>query len=143
MSDILLFQTPNGGECTIVNGSVELEEGLGTAVFLSTFGGNELDDGSDAAKPHEWWGNKGEPDESRRYRSELQAALLRLNPIPANLIRYEDAAGRDLQWLLDTKIATFIGVDARMPARNAVQIDLNIEVDGRVFPVSLKWTKGK
>jgi hypothetical protein len=103
VSDILLFETPDGGECRITNGAVELDEGLGTAAFLSTFGGNELDDGSDAAKPLEWWGNKEERDQSKRYRSELQAALIRLNPIPANLTRYQDAAARDLQWLLDTK----------------------------------------
>lgn len=142
MTDVALRQTEDGGEMGIDAGVVEMDEGLATACFLSIFGGNEEDDGSDGTKSKQWWGNFDEPDTNRRYRSETQAALNTTPLTTGTLQRFEDAAGRDLAWLVETKVATFVQVIARMPALNTLRLDCGVEVNGTVFPISLNWTKG-
>lgn len=140
MADLLIYQTPNGGECDIRNGEPRLTEGLETAVFLSLFGGNELDDGTDGTARLQWWGNLSESDSALRYRSETQALLRSLPIIPANLRRIEDAAGRDLAWLVG-EYAQSVSVSARMPALNTVAVQIAIEVDGRVQVFAFAWRK--
>lgn len=141
MLDVLLFQTPDGGEITFVNGEPKGVVGPESAVFLSLFGGNEEDSGSDGDKPRMWWGSVEESDPAKRYRSELQHVLLGLPITPANLKRAEDAAGRDLAWMVETGYATFVSAVARMPALNTVTLDINGEADGKKFGLQLRATQ--
>lgn len=126
--DVLLFQTPDGGDIEFVAGQPTMAAGLPTAVYLSLFGGNEDDDGRDS-NPRAWWGNVDEPDPTRRYRSETQYLLRALAPTPANLRRIEDAAKRDLAWMLD-RAASSVRVAASMPGFNRVRIVVTIEAEG-------------
>jgi len=126
VTDVLLRQTDDGGDLVCENGLVLLTEGLETAVYLSLFGGNE-DDPGQGDLTHQFWGNLLETDPARAYRSETQYLLKSLPLIPANLRRVEQAAQRDLQWLLDTGNATSIEVTASIPALNRMQIDVAIE----------------
>lgn len=135
MTDVRLYQTDDGGEIDIVNGQILLsKDGLETAAYLSLWGGNEDDGGGTADERRQWWANFQEPDPSRRYRSETQSLLRSIPLIPANLRRLEEAAGRDLAWFTDSKLATAVAVRATMPALNTVHFDVKIEIDGRVFP---------
>lgn len=110
----------------VENGLILLTDGLETAVYLSLFGGNEDDPGqSDVTQ--QWWGNLLETDPARTYRSETQYLLKSLPLIPANLRRVEQAAKRDLQWLLDTANATKVDVTVSIPALNRMQIDVAIQ----------------
>jgi len=54
--DVKLFQTTDDGDIYVVNGIVEMSGGLETSAYLSLFGGNEDDDGSDGS-PFSWWAN--------------------------------------------------------------------------------------
>lgn len=125
MTDVLLRQSNDGGEITVEGGLLLLSEGLETAAYLSLFGGNE-DDPGDAAIELQWWGNLLETDAARTYRSETQHLLHALPAIPANLRRIEQAAARDLQWMLDTGTALSVTAEATIPALNKVRLNLTL-----------------
>jgi phage gp46-like protein len=125
MTDVLLRLGPDGGEITIEGGLALMSDGLETAALLSLYGGNEQDSG-DADSAEQYWGNIGETEPARRYRSETQYLLRSLSAVPANLRRIEEAASRDLEWLTDSGLAQSIDVSASIPELNRVQIDVVI-----------------
>lgn len=125
MTDVLLRQTNDGGDLTLEGGLFAMSDGLETAAYLSLFGGNEQDPGN-ADSTEAWWGNIGETDPHRRYRSETQYLLRSLPAVPANLRRIEEAASRDLGWLIESAIAKSVNVSTSIPALNRVQIDVVI-----------------
>lgn len=118
--DVLLFQTLDDGDINVVDGVVEMTDDLRTAILLSMFGGNENDNGQDVAA--NWWGNLAETEPSKTYRSETQFLT---NSLPANSFnrtRVEDAAVRDLQWMLDDGVAIAIDVTVVLPGSNLYRI---------------------
>lgn len=125
MTDVLLRATNDGGEITIQGGVLLLSEGLESAAFLSLFGGNE-DDPAEADATLQWWGNLLDPAPELAYRSETQYLLRSLPAIPANLRRVEQAAGRDLKWLVDTGNAQSVTAEATIPAVNRIALALVI-----------------
>lgn len=129
MTDVLLFQTNDNGEMEIEDGLVTLTPGLDTAAYLSLFGGNWKDDGSQNNR-QTWWGNLDEQDPSQRYRSETQYLLGAIPAIPRNLRRIEDAATRDLQWVLDERAASSLTVSASLIGLNRVKIEVIIRAEG-------------
>lgn len=128
--DVKLFQTDDNGEINVVDGVTEMDGGLGTAVYLSLFGGNEDDDGS-ANNSFTYWGNLDEVDEALHQRSETQHLLQSLPATTFNLRRIEDAAKRDLSWFISKKVASSIEVTATIPNLNWVQLDIKIIADGQ------------
>ena len=122
--DVLLFQTNDGGDINVVNGTVEMSGGLESAAYLCLFGGNEQDDGSQN-NVNQWWGNWGELQE-RQQRSETQHLLRSIPSVTANLRRIEEAAKRDLERLVSVGVATEISVAASMPGLNRVSIAVAI-----------------
>lgn len=127
--DVLLFQTDDDGDIVVELGIVEFSGGLGTAAYLSLFGGNEDDDGR-AANNLTWWGNIDEIEPDRKYRSETQNLLRSIPAVSRNLLRIQDAALRDLQWMLDRDVASSINVVATIPGLNRVDIEIRIEAVG-------------
>ena len=126
--DVLIFQTNDGGDIKITGGVVELSGGLQTSAYLSLFGGKEDDEGGSNTSLT-WWANLDETQPEREYRSETQNLLQALVAIPANLRRVEDAANRDLAWMLDQKVASSISVEASMPGLNKIKLTINIDGD--------------
>lgn len=126
--DVHLYQTDDDGTITVEAGVVAMSGGLETAAYLSLFGGNEQDDGRKDG-PLQWWGNLGELPE-RQYRSETQYLLRSIPAIPANLRRIEEAAARDLAWIVTTGAATSVTVAASMPGPARVHLVVAIEADG-------------
>lgn len=121
MTDVLLRQTNDGGDITVENGLVLMSEGLETAAYLSMFGGNE-DDPGEGATELQWWGNIGETEPARTYRSETQHLIRSLPATSGNLRRIEQAAARDLQWMIDGGVAESITVEASIPSLNRVLV---------------------
>lgn len=130
--DVLLAQTFDGGDISVVDGIAEMSGGLETAAYLSLFGGNEDDSGRDGDK-FTWWGNLDENESERQYRSETQHIVQSLPLITSNLRRVEDAAMRDLNWFLTGSIANLVEVVASVPALNTLQLDVRIEAVGEEF----------
>jgi phage gp46-like protein len=129
MTDVLLFQTNDNGEMEIEGGLVTLTPGLDTSAYLSLFGGNWKDDGSQNNR-QTWWGNLDETELAKRYRSETQYLLGTIPATSRNLRRIEDAATRDLQWLLDESIASSLTVSASLIGLNRVKIGVIIRAEG-------------
>lgn len=130
-SDVLLFQTNDGGDINIENGTVKLTAGLETAVYLSLFGGNEDDNGI-GNNLAQWWGNIGEST-LNRYRSQLQNTLESIPLISANLNRIKDAVNNDLSWLIETDIAASISVELFIQNVKNLKITIEIEVISTEF----------
>jgi len=127
--DVQLQQTDNGGEIDIVGGVVTMSGGLETAAYLSLFGGNE-DDAGNSDSPYRWWADLAETDPAEQYRSETQHLLQAIAATSGNLRKIEDAAVRDLQWMLASSIASSVIVVASIPAVNRVKITVTIEAIG-------------
>lgn len=126
MTDALLRHGPDGGELTVEAGLVLMSEGLETAAYLSLFGGNDDDDGSAAGERAQWWGNIDEVLPERTYRSETQNLIVGLPAVPSNLRRLEQAAGRDLAWMLAAGVAVSVTATASIPAVGRVALALVI-----------------
>jgi phage gp46-like protein len=133
--DVRLRHTPDGGEIRIEGGRLDMGPGLATAAYLSLFGGNDDDSGIQADDPKQWWGNLVELDEQRFMRSETQHLLRSLPATSGNLRRIEEAAGRDLAWLVEADVADEVTPTASMPGINRVALDIEIRVgDERYRP---------
>lgn len=133
--DVHLRQENDGGEITIENGLTEMSDGLETAVFLSLFGGNDDDGGLQGDEPRQWWANLDETETEKQYRSQTQNLLRALPLNTANLQRIEDAVYSDLAWIVES-VATNVEALATMPALNTVRLQIFVEVDGKIVPLS-------
>jgi phage gp46-like protein len=127
--DVLLFNTVDNGDIEVVGGLVTMSGGLGTAVYLSLFGGNILDDGRSENK-FTWWGNYLENLPENKYVSETQYLLKSLPATTSNLRRVEDASLRDVNWLLNIGAASKIESLASIPAIDTLQLNIAIEAVG-------------
>ena len=127
--DVSLFQTNDNGDISVTNGIVRMDSGLETSAYLSLFGGNEKDDGR-KDNPDRWWGNIDEEIPARKYVSETQNLLRGIAATSGNLRRIEDAALRDLQWMIDEKIASSVEVATSIPAVNRLKLVVTIEAIG-------------
>jgi phage gp46-like protein len=135
VTDVLLRQTQDGGDLTLEGGLFAVSDGLEAAAYLSLFGGNEQDaGGSDLTES--WWGNLTEPDPARRYRSETQHLLRSLPATPSSLLRIEQAAARDLAWMIDEGVVKTVTVAARIPELNRVQVDVTLVTLTRLIQLS-------
>lgn len=132
MTDVRIFQTPDGGEVTSTNGQLAMDDGLESAVYLSLYGGTEQDGGLEGDNDKQFWGNLTESDPARTYRSEMQHLLRSIPATSGNLKRVEDAATRDLAWMLDD-LASSVTVSASIPALNTVLVEIEIFIDDRKF----------
>ncbi len=130
MTDVLLFDQPDGGNLEIAEGRVRLTNNFETAGYLALFGGNERDSGSDGDLPREWWGNKIERVPARRYRSEFQNMLATVPVTPSTLSRFKDAAERDLAFFLEEGLATAMQVSTRITAPKRISLRAIIEANG-------------
>lgn len=151
--DILLQQgtltspDPTPGESNLlftilfVNGFMEMTESFETAAALSMFGGNFEDDGTTQTLNQTYWANLLTNDPARKYVSRTQNLLRSIPATSANLVLIDEAAALDLQWFLDTKIASEVRASSSIPALNRVAIAVNIEAIGREdqFSFTRNW----
>lgn len=131
--DVRLYQTDDDGDIQYVNGKAVMSDGLETAAYLSLFGGNARDSGGDDTLHLQWWGNLSENDPSRQYRSETQHLIEGLSASTSNLRRVEDAANRDLAWMVESGLATSAEATATIPALNRLRIAVVIVIDDETF----------
>lgn len=126
MTDVLLRQTDDGGEITIENGLALLSDGYETAAYLSLFGGNEDDPGG-ADTRQQFWGNLIEADQNAMDRSETQHLLRSIPAVPANLRRIEQAAERDLAWMVAAGVALSVAAEASIPRLNHGALKITVQ----------------
>lgn len=141
--DVQLLQTNDDGEIAVVNGVATMSGGLETAAYLSLFGGNEDDDGR-KDNPKTWWGNLLEIDSTKKYVSEAQHLLQSIPAVSANLRKIEDAAKKDLNWFLTSKVASSVKVFASIPGLNKITLTVKIDAEGdeSEFNFTENWKAG-
>lgn len=137
MIDILLQQTLDDGDVLYRNGDLAYDFTYRTAVYLSLFGGNREDSGAQNSNK-QFWGNY--LSDNDKYISETQYLLQDMPLIPSNLRLFEDAAQRDMQWLLDDNLCDSITVNATIPAVNTVL--LIVTIDGLELNFTFEKTYG-
>lgn len=127
--DVILYQALDDGDITVEGGIVSMDGGLQTAAYLSLFGGNEQDDGRENS-PLAWWGNTVGSNPNERQTSRTQHLLRSIAPTSRNLLRIQDAAEKDLEWLVEVGAASTVSVFASLPALNRVKLAVRIEAQG-------------
>lgn len=144
MTDVRIYQTNDGGAIDQVGGLIHMDGGLESAVYLSLLGGNELDGNLESTSHLQWWGNLGELEEVKQYRSEFQYLLVSLASVSSNLLRLQEAVGRDLAWLVSVGIAESVDVEVVMTAVNSVRVTVEIIVgeQATVLYFDTQWGLG-
>jgi phage gp46-like protein len=139
--DILLVDSPDGGEIVIENGLIKNDKQFTTAVYLSLFGGN-LDDPGKTKSKRSWWGNIFAMAESEKIRSRFQF-IINGYPMTVKYIREaETAALLDLEWMKKEKIADEINVTGRSIDKDTFELYLEILADQELLyknTFSLQW----
>lgn len=115
---------------TVIQGVVEMTGGFETAVLLSLFGGNRLDDGTPRSK-YGYWGNFIQSNPARRYVSRVQHALRTIPLVTANLHIIREAALADLDWLITEGAANVVEVEVEVPALNRVKLNVTLQARGQ------------
>jgi phage gp46-like protein len=143
--DLLLYDTPDGGDIRITDGLIEGDRAYDTAVYLSLFGGNKADNGKTKNRKT-WWGNtlRG-VSESQRLVSRFQAIIEGLPMNTKNIQDAEDAALLDLQWMIDERIADEILAEGRAVSHSRFLIKIQINAKGKLIyghPFTLVWKAG-
>lgn len=140
--DVLLFDTENGGEISVINGLVIPDGSFRTAVYLSLFGGNK-NDGGDVASSDTWWGNRLEGvSENEKLVSRFMAFVRSVPLNSKNLKIAQDKAKEDLKWFLDDGIADSVEVNLLDEGNNRIQLNVKIEKSGKIIEsgkYALQW----
>jgi phage gp46-like protein len=143
--DLLLEDTPDGGDIRIEDGLFVSDRSFHTSVYLSLFGGNKEDNGK-VRNRKTWWGNtlRG-VSENQKLASRFQALIHGLPMTTKNILDAEEAVRLDLKWMVDDGIADEIIVDGRAVSHSRFQLKVQINAKGKsIFEhtYALFWKAG-
>jgi len=128
--DVKLLSTPDGGDLLVENGLVAADSSIGTAAYLSLFGGNRDDDGK-TENANTWWGNllSGvKPNE--KMVSRFQNVIAGLPLTAKNIAAAETAARLDLAWFVEEGAADEIAVSSRVEGRSRFLLAVDLRKNG-------------
>ncbi|MDR1586542.1 MAG: hypothetical protein LBS57_03700 [Treponema sp.] len=143
--DLLLEDTPDGGDIRIEDGLFVSDRSFRTSVYLSLFGGNKEDNGK-VRNRKTWWGNtlRG-VSENQKLVSRFQALIHGLPMTTKNILDAEAAARLDLKWMVDDGIADEIIADGRAVSHSRFELKVQINAKGKsIFEhiYALFWKAG-
>jgi phage gp46-like protein len=143
--DLLLFDTPDGGDVDITDGLFSCTRAYDTAVFLSLFGGNKEDNGK-VKNRKTWWGNtlRG-VTENQKLVSRFQSVISGLPMTTKNILTAEDAARLDLGWMVGEKLADEIFVDGRAVSQSRFNLKVQVKAKGSLMyghTFAVPWKAG-
>jgi phage gp46-like protein len=143
--DLLLEDTPDGGNIRIDDGLFVNDRSFNTAIYLSFFGGNKDDTGK-VKNNKTWWGNTlPETSDTEKLVSRFQSIILGLPMTTKNIQDAETAAMLDLSWIVDEGIADEVIVDGRAGNGNKFFLRVDIRAAGKSIydnTFSLFWKIG-
>lgn len=124
--DLLLVDTPDGGDILIDEGLFQADSSLETAVYLSLFGGNKEDSGK-VKTNKTWWGNTlDETSDEEKLISRFQYIITALPLSVKNIRAAEAAAVLDLQWAINLGIADKIEAEGRIKDKGWFFLEIKI-----------------
>lgn len=143
--DVLLIETPDGGDIVLEDGRVKPCRDFSTAVYLSLFGGNK-DDAGTVKNRHTWWANTlKETPENEKMISRFQAVIAGLPLSVKNIRKAETAAALDLEWLKSEGAADEIIAEGKTRGKNIFALKIEIKNSGTSLyekEFSLLWENG-
>lgn len=143
--DVLLIETPDGGDVVIEEGLIKPCKDFSSAVYLSLFGGNK-DDAGTVKNRHTWWANTlKETQESEKMISRFQAVITGLPLSIKNIRKAETAAALDLEWLKSEGAADEIIAAGKTKGRNSFVLRIEIKNKGQKLyekEFALLWERG-
>ena len=143
--DVLLIETPDGGDIVLEGGLVKPCKDFSTAVYLSLFGGNK-DDAGTVKNRHTWWANTlKETPEDEKIVSRFQAVSVGLPLSVKNIRKAETVALLDLEWLKNEGVADEIIADGKTKGKNLFVLRVQIKNKGQKLyekEFALLWEHG-
>ena len=129
--DLLLIETPDGGDCVIQDGLIKADHAFGTAFYISLFGGNKADAGK-VKNRNTWWGNTL-PDipENEKIVSRFQNYIQTAPMTVKNIKEAVNMAELDLKWAIEEKIADKINIRARAEGINRLRLFIDVIKHGK------------
>ena len=120
--DLMLIETPDGGDCVLNDGLFAADLAFGTAVYISLFGGNKADAGAVKNKDT-WWGNTLPGVlEKEKIVSRFQNFIHVMPMTVKNIKDAREMASLDLKWIIDEGIADEVIVDTRSEGINRLRL---------------------
>lgn len=143
--DVLLIETPDGGDIVLEGGLVKPCKDFSTAVYLSLFGGNK-DDAGTVKNRHTWWANTlKETLETEKVVSRFQAVITGLPLSVKNIRKAETAAALDLEWLKSDGVADEIIAAGKTKGKNTFVLSVEVKSEGQPLyqkEFALLWRYG-
>jgi hypothetical protein len=141
--DVLLFDTPDGGEMNIENGVTEMTQGPETMLYLCLVGGNKEDNGTADTDAESWMGNEDEEPQSQ-YRSRFHHWLMKGLPMTGdNLKEGRDAATEDTTTAFGD-LAKSVNVTVQAISQRRVLVTSSvILVDGTDYSKTMEFDNGQ
>lgn len=124
MTDLLIYETGNGGDLKLRGADLVSVNGYENVTYLAMFGGAS------------WWGNYMQP--SRPFQSQTETVLETTALNSAGRLAVEEAVKNDLAFLTEIPGTTFT-VSVTLVSKD--RIDIDIAVDGQTFYYS--WNPDK
>ena len=129
--DLLLYDTPDGGDIRVTEGLIVSDRTFSTAVYISLFGGNKKDNGR-VKNRKTWWGNTLHGvNENQHLVSRFQSIIFGLPMTTKNILDAEEAARLDLGWVIAEKAADEILTDGRAVSNNRFSLKVQINAKGK------------
>lgn len=143
--DVLLIETPDGGDIVFESGLVKPCKDFSTAVYLSLFGGNKEDAGT-VKNRYTWWANTlKETQENEKMASRFQAVITGLPLSVKNIRKAEAAALLDLGWLKSDGAADEIIAAGKTKGKNTFMLSVEVKSKGQQLyqeEFALLWRHG-
>lgn len=125
MTDVRLTLTPTGGDLSLKDGDLELDQGLETAVLVSVLSEARAPDLDQldtlATNPRGFW-----PDTSRDRFGSLLWQLEREKRLPKTAQAARDAAIASLGWMVEDGVAGALEAQASFDAQGVLDLDVQI-----------------
>ena len=128
--DLLLHETPDGGDCILEDDLLKADHAFGTAFYISLFGGNKADAGK-VKTNKTWWGNTiSGTTENEKIVSRFQNHISTMPMTVKNMKDAETKAALDLHWAIDEGIVDEIVITSRAEKTNYMRLFIEAKKAG-------------
>jgi phage gp46-like protein len=128
--DIMLIETPDGGDFIMQDGLIMADNNYSTAIYLSIFGGNKDDNG--VIKTNKtWWGNTlRNMKKNEKLVSRFQNVILSMPLTVKNIKNAEAAAVLDLAWMIEDGLADNVEAIGTAKGEKRFHLDIHLSKSG-------------